>query len=294
MREKPIIPVYLNQRIVFDLLAMLEGGICHVTRVASAEQKTEQDERRYGAEFGLSKALASLLSINVSGERKRAGETAEALQKDEERIHTPASLFYRLRNQLREEGLLQVLSGSEVPKEHDLVEFGAAMLRNPLVQTMDSFVSLMEMAVLFDDQGAGGKGQQKRQGKRENERILKQMVGFSEKLKSGDTVDMVAEGIVGEHRAIVTLETEYLNDPTMADLVDGKFSVVGKVIRTVANGEAISLLRKSALTMMPKSILEGMMGSLSQLSETEGFNLPDLNWELPGPAFQVIPVAIFA
>lgn len=294
MAEKPIIPVYLNQRIVFDLLAMLEGGICHVTRVASAENKAEQDERRYGAEFGLSKALASLLSINVSGERKRASGTTEAVQKDEERIHTPASLFYRLRNQLQSDSLLKVLGGSVAPEVHDLVEFGAAMVRNPLVQTMDSFVSLMEMAVLFDDQGTGGKGQQKRQGKRENERILKQMIGFNEKLKSGDTVDMVAEAIAGEHRAIVTLETEYLNDPTMADLVDGKFTVVGKVIRTVPHGEAISLIRKSALTMMPKSILDGMMGSLAQLSETEGFNMPDLSWELPGPAFQVIPVAIFA
>jgi hypothetical protein len=159
---------------------------------------------------------------------------------------------------------------------------------------MDSFVSLMEMAVLFDDKGTGEKGQQKKQGKRENERILKQMIGSNEKLKSGDTVDMVADAIAGEHRAIVTLETEYLNDPTMADLVDGKFTVVGKVIRTVPQGEAISLIRKSALTMMPKNILEGMMGSLAQLSETRGFNMPDLSWELQGPAFQVIPVAIFA
>jgi hypothetical protein len=159
---------------------------------------------------------------------------------------------------------------------------------------MDSFVSLMEMAILFDDQGTIGKGQHRGQSQRENERIVKQMTGFNEKLKSGDTVDMVAQEIAGGHRAVVTVETEYLNDPAMADLVDGRFTVVGKVIRTVPSGEAISLIRKSALTMMPKSILEGMMGSLAQLSETQGFNLPDLSWELPGPAFQVIPIAIFA
>lgn len=294
MAEKPIIPVYLNQRIVFDLLAMLEGGICHVTRVASAERKTEQDDRRYGADFGLSKALASLLSINVSGERKHTDETDETQQKEEERIHTPASLFYRLRNQLQKEGLLKILSESESPAEHDLVQFGAAMVRNPLVQTMDSFVSLMEMAILFDDQGTPQKGQSKGKSTRENERLIKQMTGFNDKLKSGDTVDMVAQEIPGSHHAVVTVETEYLNDPTMADLVDGRFTIVGKVIRTVPAGEAISLIRKSALTMMPKSLLEGLMGSLAQLSDTQGFNLPNLSWELSGPAFQVIPIAIFA
>jgi hypothetical protein len=97
--------------------------------VASAENKLAQDERRYGAEFGLSKALASLLSINVSGARKWASESTEATQKDEERIHTPASLFYRLRNQLTSEGLLKGLCGSDAPKEHDLVEFIASMVR---------------------------------------------------------------------------------------------------------------------------------------------------------------------
>ncbi|MCL6613164.1 MAG: hypothetical protein K6U03_00865 [Firmicutes bacterium] len=294
MRKEMIIPVYLNQRIVFDLLAMLEGGISHVTRVASAEKRADVDEHRYGADFGLSKALASLLSINISGDRKRVAETGGTVQKEEERIHTPASLFYRLRNQLRDEGLLQTVNESYSPKVHDLVEFSAAMSRNPLIQTMDSFISLMEMAVMFDDQSQAGKSNQK-QAKRENERILKQMVAFIEKLKTGDTVDMIAEGIVGKSRAVVTLETEYLNDPTMADLVDGKFTVVGKVIRTVGSGEgAISLIRKSALTMMPKNILQGIMVNLTQLSKEQGFNLPELNWELPGPAFQVIPIAIFA
>lgn len=294
MPQELIIPVYLNQRIVFDLLAMLEGGISHVTRIASSEQKLEADQRRYGAEFGLSKALASLLSINVSGTRKSVAEAEESVKKDEERIHTPASLFYRLRNQLKEEGLLHKVSEGYDPKVHDLVEFAASMVRNPLVQTMDSMISLMEMAVLFTDEGTPSKSQQK-QAKRENERILEQLSAFLDKLKTGDTIDIIAEGIAGEFRAVVTLETEYLNDPTMADLVEGKFMVVGKVIRTVADADgAISLIRKSALTVMPKSVLEDVMRSFQQLSDKEGFNLPNLNWELPGPAFQVIPIAMFA
>jgi hypothetical protein len=37
-----------------------------------------------------------------------------------------------------------------------------------------------------------------------------------------------------------------------------------------------------------------MRDSLASLSDSEGFNLPDLDLEVPGPAFQVIPIAIFA
>jgi hypothetical protein len=293
MTSELIIPVYLNQRIVFDMLAMLEGGISHVTRVAYSEKNQEADKRRYGAEFGLSKALSSLLSINVSGNRKKATKSNSSVEKDEERVHTPASLFYRLRKQLADDSTIKVVSSDYCPQIHDLVEFSASMKKNPLIQTMESFISLMEMAFVLTDEGTGNRNTQK-QKKRENDRTLQQMRVFLDEIKSGDTIDIIAEAIPGAYKAVVTLESEYLNDPTMADLVDGKFSVVGKVIRTIeAEKGTISLIRKSALAMMPKSILDGMMVGLQQLSD-EDFNLPDLQLELAGPAFQILPIAIFA
>jgi hypothetical protein len=294
MEARLLIPVYLNQRIVFDLLAMLEGGISHVTRVASAVEETNADERRYGAEFGLSKALASLLSISVSGDRKQARSTGEEVKKEEERIHTPASLFYRLRNRLIDEGQLHRIGDDYSPRVHDLVEFRAAMIRNPIVQTLDSFLSLMTMAAALSAQGSHSRSK-RRQPKHDHEPIVKQMEAFRQTLEGGATVDMVAKGIDGKLRAVVTLEIEYLNDPGMADLVDGQFIVVGMVTRTVAAGEgAISLVRRSALNIMPRSNLEDLTPGFGSLSAEQGFNLPEIRWELPGPAFQVIPVAVYA
>jgi hypothetical protein len=121
------------------------------------------------------------------------------------------------------------------------------------------------------------------------------MKGFNDHLTTGQTIDIIARNIFDKYKAVITLETEYLNDQTMADLVDGKFSVVGKVIRVVTEEkDKIGLIRKFALTMMPKSILENMMGSLQKLSKEQDFNMPDLQWELSGPTFQILPIAIFA
>ena len=55
-----LIPVYLNQRMVFDLVAMLQGGISTVTRVSETSQERSSTERNIGAAFGLSNAFASL------------------------------------------------------------------------------------------------------------------------------------------------------------------------------------------------------------------------------------------
>ena len=65
-----VIPVYLNQRIVFDLISMLQDGISTVSRVTTVEETSSKDERKYGASFGLSQAFSSLLKISVGGKRE--------------------------------------------------------------------------------------------------------------------------------------------------------------------------------------------------------------------------------
>lgn len=293
MSQELIVPVYLNQRMVFDLLAMLEGGLSRVTRVVSSEQTKSTDERRYGAEFGLSKALSTLLRIDISGGRVGGTSAEKGLTKEEDRVHTPASLFHRLRARLKEGDMLCTFDGGYRPRVSDIVEFSGLMVRNPLIQTMDAFIAFGEMVSVFEE---GTRASSKKGQKPETPRTLKQMKAFQEVLKGGDTIDMVAKQIGDGHcQAVMTLEMEYLNDPTMSDLVDGTFTVAGKVTRTVdeASG-SISLLRKSALAVMPSAQLKQMADSLGELSQVQGFNLPGMEWELKGPAFQVLPIAIFA
>lgn len=55
-----VIPVYLNQRFVFDLVAMLRGGIATVTRVSESERDVDKVSGEVGGAFGLSQALASV------------------------------------------------------------------------------------------------------------------------------------------------------------------------------------------------------------------------------------------
>jgi hypothetical protein len=294
MLNKLILPVYLNQRIVFDLLAMLEGGISHVTRIDSAQKNSDSDEQRYGTRFGLGKALSSLLSIEVSGAREKKHGSDEEYRATEERIHTPASLFFRLRERLFEEELVRVIGPECTPKISDLVEFQASLARNPLLHTMDSMISLIRLASAFSDEGPGQKGPAKHQ-KKGFDKTLEQMSTFRDQLRSGGTSDILAEKVSGDYRALITLETDCLSDPTMADIVDGHFTILGKVIKTVPSAEeSISLIRKSALTMMPKKTLEGLFSSLQELSSDQAFNLPPLHQEISGPAFHVLPIAIYA
>ena len=210
-------------------------------------------------------------------------------------MHTPASLFYQLRNILLEKQILKILSKDVLPIPGDIVEFEASLQRNPLIEALDSLSEIMKMVMLFDDKAGQQKNPKNNNLSTDNQKIQKQMTALSDSLKLGNTIDLTANKLSTGHLAVITAETNFLNDPMMSDLVDGKFKVLGKVIRTLDSNEgSISLIRKSAISKMPTSIMQSMFSALSGLNTVEGFQIPELVWEIPAPAIQILPIAIYA
>jgi hypothetical protein len=290
-----VIPVYLNQQIVFDLVAVLQGGIASVTKVSETAKTASDESRQLGSTFGVGDAISSLLKIDLSGKRDRKTSDESTTTQTQDRIHTPVSLFITLRSILHEKKYLKditddaTLATKVMPG--DLVEFSTVLKRNPLLETLESFIEMVDMFSSF-----AGKGQQKGKGKQKNEmaEMKKQMASLIKSLQAGDTADLTTPPLSSGHRAVISLETQNLNDPTMSDLVDGTFRVVGKVTRsTTATDEAISLNRKSAINRLPVEVLEQFKAAF-QSPELASMSFPELEWEIPGPAIQVLPIAIFA
>ncbi|MBN1460110.1 MAG: hypothetical protein JXA57_11260 [Armatimonadetes bacterium] len=282
-----IVPVYLNQRVVFDLVATLRGGLASVTQVSQSTAESSSGGKNASAVFGLSQALSSLVRVDLSGRAESQKSVDSGSTRSEQRIHTPASLFMTLRAQLRECQFIVADSTDASYEPGDIVEFSAVLRRNPLIETIDSLVGIVDMTQAFSDRSAKGKTKPD-----DLSQMKKQMQLFTQALAGSDTVDLVTDPLRSSYRAIVTVEQQYLSDPTMSDLVDGTFRVVGKVVRVIgASDEAVSLNRKSAMGKLPRSILEQLKANLAEIEE---FSLPELEWEVVGPAVHVLPIAIFA
>jgi len=148
---------------------------------------------------------------------------------------------------------------------------------------------------MFGDQGAKSNKVNSKPSTNPSVKIKQQMDIFIESLKAGKTIDVTAKNLLSGHEAVITLESEFLSDPMMSDLVDGKFHVLGKVIRSIDDDtDSISLMRKTALSKMPASLLSDVFGHLSNLGTEQGFQIPQLRWNIDGPAIQIIPIAIYA
>jgi hypothetical protein len=291
----PLIPVYLNQRIVFDLTAMLEGGIATVTRIETAERSEKKSEGEISGSFGLASAFASLIKVDLGGHTKTIRSEGVDASRTEDRVHTPASLLHMLRDRLDEKSLITNLGNNANPQPGQIVQFETSIRRNPVTHLLGTFNQLIDLYATFggdsrvpsQKKGGGSSGEIKK--------MKNQIDGLLHHLEEGLTVDVISDEISDGWKAIITLERGFLNDPRMSDLTDGQFKVLGKVIRVVnSHTDSISLLRNTSLSSFREQLLSQMMSKLAEIGDTGNFMVPNMEWDLSGPVFQVIPIAIYA
>lgn len=96
-------------------------------------------------------------------------------------------------------------------------------------------------------------------------------------------------------RAVLPTKLDYFNDRNASEIIDGKFRVLGKVIRVVGDdsGEAINLLRKTVFGKLDHRVFDQLENIFVDQEEV-GLKFPELFAEIEVPALQVIPIAIFA
>ena len=296
------ITLYLNQRLTFDLLAVLQGGFSSFSTVqttSSGETTTNVDGK---AQLGVSNVFA-FLGVNLSAQGSRQAGQKKSESTKEEIVHTPASLFARLRKDLQDRKLVRCVSPSsnlEDVHPSDFVEFEATLRRNPVIDILDTFLELMPLINLTDpgsshktSQSSGGRNVKNRGVKnKQNEYsgLEKQMEIFKSAVTAEGSLDFIAE--MDSLRLVLTTELGYFIDPSMNDIIDGTFRVFGKVTRVVSDeSEKISLLRKTALGKFP-SFLEALGPVMANMKDS-GFS-GHVETDISGPTMQIIPIAIFS
>jgi hypothetical protein len=87
------VPIYLNQRIVFDLLAMMEDGFSEFRDETSSNSETATRQHSMEAGVSANNLLQIIgLAFKGGGRRDTGTEDASADQVTQRRFHTPASL----------------------------------------------------------------------------------------------------------------------------------------------------------------------------------------------------------
>ena len=298
------ITLYLNQRLTFDLLAVLQGGFSSLTTVqtTSAEENTANSQR--GAGLGISNVFA-FLGVNLNSAKSRQHEDKISESTTEELVHTPASLFAQLRKELMSRklvhNLLNLSDEIDSIRPSHFVEFEATLRRNPLVDMLDSISEILPLIEFFDTdtevsvhgKGRGNNPRKQRNPKKPNEyTVIKKQVDTVKKMvtTADGNQDFLAE--IGGLRVVLPIKQSYFIDPSMNDVIDGTFRVFGKVTRVISDDrESINLLRKTAVGKFDE-LIRGI-AVFESVGTQSGFD-EEVEISISGPTMQVIPIAIFS
>lgn len=288
-----MIPVYINEKIVLDMLAIIEDGFSTVSQVSYSDHKENSNAQKIEAEVSTSASILSkLLKIDLKGELSHSGNCGETENTTKEKVHTNVSLLSKFRAFLTDANILK--SGFDISnmKIGDFIEVEGELQKNPLINCMDIFVDMLRMADIFAEKPQLNAKTQAKAQKQQQDETMKKIKSFASELKHSGTVDFILSDSAGT--VVLSAQEQYLSNDNISEILGGHFKVLGKVIAICADKtESIDLLRKTTLSILPHDLLAGMFLCL-QNEDMKQYNLPELKTEISGPAVIVIPVAIYA
>ncbi len=286
-----MVPVYINEKIVLDMLAIIEDGFSMVSQVNSSEQK-ESTSGQIGSVNATTSLLNKLLKIDLKGDISHTGNVEESENISKEKVHTNVSLLSKFRTTLESEKLLDTTSDISNTKIGSFIELEGELQKNPLIDYMDKIIDMFRMVDIFSDEPDLGNKKNASLQKKKESQIIKQIKEFSAELKHSGTIDFILSGSNGT--IVLSAQEQYLANDNISEIIGGKFKILGKVIAICKDSsESIDLLRKTTLSVLTDEILADFFAVFKN-DDMKQFNLPELVTKIKGPAMIVIPIAIYA
>jgi hypothetical protein len=296
LKEQLIIPIYLNEKTVLDMLAIMEDGFSMVSEVSSSNQNTNTSDIKIGGGLSTKAILDKLLKIQIDSSFEKEKSANEATQTKLEKVHTNVSLLSKFRSELINNQLLSCTAEDKLDitkvKTGDFIEIEGELQKNPMIDLLEKFIDVFRMSDIFSEKPTLGNKKAASDKKDSDNVTVRQMKSFLSELTHSGTIDFILEN--PQATLVLSTQEQYLSNDNISEIIGGKFKILGKVIKICeTQNESINLLRKTSLYLLDKSSLDEFL-SIFNSDEIKQFNLPNIRFEIKGPSAIVIPVAIYA
>lgn len=285
-------PIYINEKIVIDMLAIIDDGFSKVSQINSVERNENSNKKIAGSNISSGSIINKFLKIDFKGDLDNLSAKINKKSISKEKVHTNVSLLSKFRSYLIEKQMLKNRFDIEQINLGDFVEIEGELQKNPLIDFLEAFIDIYKIADIFVEPSQLGDRKINREKKENDQKIIKQIRSFSDELKHSGTIDFILSNEKGE--IVLSTQEQYLSNDNISEILGGTFKVLGKVIAICENDtESINLLRKTTLSIMPEDYLEEMFATFKS-DDMKELNLPEFKTKIKGPAMIVIPIAIYA
>lgn len=281
-KNKLTIPIYLNTKIVFDMLATIEDGFSEVKNIQTSKSRSAEDEVE--ANIGTSNLFA-FLSVGIKGNMKSGSNDGQTVV--EEKTHTTVSLFQRLKAQLEDEGLIN--RDIEKLEIGDFVELQGILKTNPLIDMLSGLKELMTLANLFSDKPKSN--QSKKDKLMSDNKFNAQIEGLINGLQADGKKDIICE--TSGTKVILPTDENYFLNNNMSEVTDGNYKILGKVVQICKEEGEISLLRNTVFSRLQLDKMKEFQDVFNDPSLSQFVGEGGITTTVQAPVVMIIPIAIY-
>lgn len=304
MKDDLCIPIYINEKIVFDLLAIIEDGFSHISEVKTSSSNQNNFNGEVNSSLKSSNIFSSLFGVTLSAKLNGDSKNIENMENRKEKVHTNVSLFSKLRKTLIDEKILKSDFDNEFSidniKTGDFIEIEGMLKKSPMIDTMETFIEVFNTFLGFSEEPQLGSKKKSNSQKKENEKVLEQMKILYDDLIKTNTMDLIIDIENSDKvKALLSTQLNHFVNGFESELMDGKYRILGKVIKVVSEDDSINLFRKTSFKIFQGTFLNSVIDEMNKgVSSGEDYNsgieIPKIISQITGPGIIVIPIAIYA
>ncbi len=288
--HKLTIPIYLNTKIVFDMLATIDDGFSQVCSIEMSSSKNS--ESKNGAILGTGNFFG-LLNFGVQHKNKKNLKAGETVQIN--KTHTPVSLFHKLQDYLDSMGAIK----REYDKFEvgDFVEIQGNFRNNPLIEVLNGFKEFVKLSEVFPEDHIESNKQKKGSKKKNfsNKKTYTQIDALLASLQAENMTDIICEAIDNgnDYKVVLPSDINYFINNNIYEITDGKYQVFGKVVQVYNTEGEISLLRNTVFARLSSDKVEEFAQQLYDSNSDNFLKEDSFAFAVKAPAIMIVPIAIY-
>ena len=157
--KESIVPFYLNQRIVYDTLAIINDGFTELYNVSNANSNNNSLEGIVSAKLDTSGNPLTLMSTSIGSELRRNKSIGNENKEEFKKVHTPTSLFSEVYRYLNKYKMIRKIEEAQDIYNlqcGDFIEFHTKLSINTteeMFRKMKKMCNIGEIFTSFGDEG---------------------------------------------------------------------------------------------------------------------------------------------
>ena len=297
MKKIPLIhPIYLDVPMLVSFAAAVQGGLSFEAEVTAEKKGGSSTSANVSGKFGLSKLFQALVDTSASVELAGNSSNESNETRRESKSYTEASIAIVLYHQLQQskDYIVKLESVEDIQKHTPgtLVEVAGTLEKNAVDAVIDY---LGAVDILSKMTAPKAQSQANRKGTSPNKNPQSEIGRMRETLDQDRKRTPISNVVVRcsepkDLNVVVTLRTDNLRDLTLSELHKNNVRIVGKITRSIKQGEVMSSFENYGMAMLSPQVLEELF---SQITNTDGIVAPFTDVQVKGPAFQILPLMIF-